>query len=881
MTELAKKYLTSEIEKKWQQYWQENEIYKWDANASREESYVIDTPPPTVSGMLHMGHVFSYVQADFVARYQRMKGKSVYYPMGFDDNGLPTERLVEKVKKVKGSQLERAEFIKLCSGISQEARVEFRELFNLIALSVDWDEEYHTISDHTRHISQASFLDLYHKNFTERKYEPCYWDPVDQTALSQADIEDKELASHMNYINFKVADTEQQVTIATTRPELIPACMALFVHPDDARYSNIIGKMVKTALFDIEVPILADHNVAIDKGTGAVMCCSFGDMTDVMWWKEHKLEAKVILNKYGKIKDLFNNDSPEYDAELINLLEQQGDIKTYQKYYDILVGKKVTVARQLILDLLQQEALLVKQEAITHPVKSAERSGAPIEIMLTKQWFIKILDKKDILLQRANEVKWHPKYMKSRLEQWINGLKYDWCISRQRFFGVPFPIWYIMENDEVKDIIIAPQSQLPVDPLLDIPQGYELKTKIASGHFIVTKNDKEFEIMAESDVMDTWATSSVSPQISSHAINTEYGLENSAVRHQKLFPADLRPQAHEIIRSWAFYTIVKAQLHQDTIPWHNMMISGWCLASDKTKMSKSKGNVITPLNLINEKGTDAVRYWAANSHLGSDTAYSEDVLAVGKKLLNKLWNAAKFCKLHFSNLMQAPDSIEEDVAKGIISHQSDLWLLTNLSQTIKAATNSFEQYEYAKAMEHIEYFFWHYFCDNYLEISKARAYGDKEILLTYDAELTEQQIIAGQISAITTIYHVFGVILKLFAPFLPHISEELYQNLYEKKSIHSRGMWPSHASYPDNKDALAQGEFMLQVIDLVRKEKSDNNFSIKKEIAELEINIKEKNKLSNDIIRDLCAVCNAKKIKIIDSVKLAQCQIDLRVVYDS
>ena len=477
-----------------------------------------------------------------------------------------------------------------------------------------------------------------------------------------------------------------------------------------------------TALFAVKVPIIADRNVDPEKGTGLVMCCSFGDMTDVLWWKQHKLDSHIILNKYGKIKDFLNPESPEYDTDLCNILAKKCDVELYRKYYSNLIGKKPHAARLEIVEELKKHNLLIKQTPIKHAVKCAERSGTPIEILLTKQWFIKILDHKENFAKQVEKAKWHPPYMKNRIDQWIDGLSYDWCISRQRFFGVPFPLWFVTNmQDNLTNIIIADKTELPVDPLKTLPQGYKLVKELSIGEFIATKDGQEYHIKGETDVMDTWATSSVSPQISSSAINEEYAV--NIAKHKKLFPADLRPQAHEIIRSWAFYSFVKAYFHEKTIPWHNLMISGWCLASDKTKMSKSKGNVVTPVKLIEEKGSDIVRYWAATSHLGSDTAYSEDVLSIGKKLTNKLWNASKFCQLHLQNIELNQNDALDNINSEIIYCISDLWLISHLYNTIEKSSLAFEQYQYAKAKEYIEDFFWNYFCDNYLELVKARIWN--------------------------------------------------------------------------------------------------------------------------------------------------------------
>ncbi len=851
MKEFPKKYDTAKIEKKWQEFWLKNEIFAWDDSLKREDNFVIDTPPPTVSGMLHMGHVFSYSQADFIARYMRMKGKNVFYPMGFDDNGLPTERLVEKSKKIKGSQIARSEFVAICKEVVKNAEEDFRNLFKSIALSIDWQQEYQTISPDTRKISQLSFLDLYHKNHLDRKNEPTYWDPIDQTALAQADLEDKNINSHMNDISFNLENSDEHIVISTTRPELIPACIAIFVHPEDERYLKLIGKNALTALFNVKVPIIADSLVEKDKGTGIVMCCSFGDMMDVTWWKNHKLAERIILNKYGKIK--------EFDEDLQDSLEQYCDLKNYQNYYNDIVGLKAKDARVKILEIIKNNNLLVKQEAINHPVKCAERSGSPIEILIKPQWFIKILDKKQELLKMANQANWHPNYMKIRIEQWINGLNYDWCISRQRFFGVPFPIWYVIKDDKEIERIIADVNELPIDPMDSPPNKYkDSAIKIAEGIFEAEKDGEKIMIYADSDVMDTWATSSVSPQISSKAISDEFAVNND--RHEKLFPADLRPQAHEIIRSWAFYTIVKSYLHEGKLPWYNLMISGWCLASDKTKMSKSKGNVITPVKLIEEKGSDVVRYWSANSALGADTAYSEDLLGVGKKLVNKLWNAAKFAAIHLDKI----DINNKSEQLNFVYCTFDKWILTKLSRTISKAAKEFEHYEYAKALAAIDNFFWKDFCDNYLEISKARAYGNEKNIKDFLPKLDNAEIKKSSLSAAYTINFILDNLLKLYAPFLPHITEELFSLIFPDKhkeiiSIHKKNTWPKFQyNCPD--DLLSQAEKTIDIIDFIRKDKSDHNFSLKKDCS-VEI-FAENFNLNEYLINDLILVGNIKNLQI-------------------
>ena len=766
MSKLPDRYNPQESEKEWQKFWagkennkktNEEPIYKWHNDKDKKDTFVIDTPPPTVSGVLHMGHIFSYTQADFIARYKRMKGFDVFYPMGFDDNGLPTERLVEKTigKKAGAYEAEngRGSFVRECKKIVDEAEIEFENLFNTVALSVDWDQKYQTISPESQKISQASFVDLFKKGLVERKLEPVLWDWIDQTALSQADLVDQEKPSSMNDIEFQIDGSDEKIIIATTRPELLGACGAVMVHPEDAKYKHLIGKNAITALFGVKVPIIADEMVQMDKGTGAVMCCTFGDETDILWFKNHKLPLRVIINESGKIIA----DENKINGQISWIENKQ--------FYNQLAGLNIKQARQKTLEILQERNLLIKSTEITHNVKCAERSGCPIEILVTPQWFIKIVDFKEQLKAKAAECNWYPNYMRVRIEQWIDGASWDWCISRQRYFGVPFPIWYSKRQGEEGKILVASFNQLPIDPQRDFPAGYSAD-----------------EVTAETDIMDTWATSSISPQLSSKGISEDFCVDKQ--RHEKLFPADMRPQAHEIIRTWAFYTIVKALHHENKIPWKKLMISGWCLAADKTKMSKSKGNVITPQSLIEEKGADVVRYWASASNLGADIAYSEELFKIGGKLITKLFNASKFVSQNFADLTSQPNTSSQDIESGIINQKADLWILSRLNQTIQKAEAEFEQYEYAKARQAVEDFFWNDFCDNYLEIVKVRSYGlnaekYKEANLS---DLKKNEIVAGQQSGLFALYHCLEAVLKLFAPFIPHVTEELYQAIEVQES---------------------------------------------------------------------------------------------------
>lgn len=914
MKQLDKNYDYQKREKHWQEYWVEKGTYHFKDDQPRGQTFVIDTPPPTVSGVLHMGHIFSYTQADFIARYQRMSGKDVFYPMGFDDNGLPTERLVEKIKGVRGSSMPRAEFVALCREVVKDAEEEFRRLFKSAALSVDWRQEYQTISDDVRRLSQASFIDLLQKGEAYRDFRPTYWDWVDQTAIAQAEIENKEMPGVMNEIEFLLQGAEargqgpensvstiprsltsEPLVIMTTRPELLGACVAVMYHPEDPNAAKYKGKYAITPLFGVKVPMIADEAVERDKGTGLVMCCTFGDDTDKEWVRKHELPTRPILqlNGWMRVKweieneniiaiDFFaGTDGTNFHSKIDekNSVDFAKTISAYQVVYTSLfslendLAKENSARKEKILELLptSQEKLnrvkkdiikhlsdagkLLKQTPMTHTVKCAERSGTPIEIIPTYQWFVRITDKKEALLAKGAEVNWHPEYMRIRLNQWIEGLKEDWCISRQRFFGVPFPVWFSKRAGEEGKLIYAQAEELPVDPMATPPKGYTLD-----------------EVEPSTDVMDTWATSSISPQIGAFiscgrqsrstgsGANGKDPAQSLRASQDSLFPADLRPQAHEIIRTWAFYTIAKAYLHADTIPWKNIVISGWCLAADKTKMSKSKGNVVTPVALIEEKGTDAVRYWASTSRLGTDTAFSEDLLKIGRKLVNKIWNASQFAALNLDKLSGRPTTAAQDAQSGIISEALDMWILSRLNQCVSKATKAFEAFEYCDARVAIEDFFWNDFCDNYLELVKARAYGSS---VEFGVWSTQRQQ-----SALYTIYHCLDALLRLFAPFVPHVTEELYSHIFEEKfvetgSVHARGNWPSAGDYPYDARAEKSGVAAVDVLNVIRKAKSEANVSIKFPVDEVGVTATGDGAAWEDladVLDDLKAAGNAQDI---------------------
>jgi valyl-tRNA synthetase len=805
--------MTSEIEARWIAHWDDKHIYSWNPKTAREESYVIDTPPPTVSGALHMGHLMSYSQTDMLARFQRMAGMNVFYPMGFDDNGLPTERLVEKIKQVRPADMSREAFVALCQDTIPAYVEQYRALFRRLALSIDWSQEYRTIDPSSWRISQMSLLDLYHKGHLERRPQPTLWDPADRTALAQADIVEKEVQGVMYRLPFTHEGGD--VEIATTRPELLAACVALMCHPSDARMAGLLGKTVTTPLFGVPVPVIADEKVDPEKGTGLVMCCTFGDLTDIEWWRTHNLPLRDIVGKDGRIFGLDRIGRADWPSL---------DIETARKTAEAITGLNVRKAREAMVNLLREAGLVRGETPVTQMVPSAERSGAPLEILVSAQWVVKLLDKKAELIAKGKQMEWYPAFMEQRFEDWVANLKWDWGISRQRYFGVPVPFWYSRRAGEEGRIIVPRVEDLPVNPLTTPPHGYAMD-----------------EVDPDPDVLDTWATSSCTPQINAHGISPETALDPE--RFARTFPADLRPQAHEIIRTWTFYTVVKAMLHTDQAPFSTMAVSGFCLARDKTKMSKSKGNGIEPVELLDQNGTDVVRYWAASARLGQDTAFSDDVLKIGKRLVTKLRNAARFVKpqLDSFDILDEGSSIQ-DIAEGRIYCILDLWLLSRLHQVIESATNHFHAYDYTDALEVAERFFFGEFCDNYLELVKGRIYG-------------EIGNVADQLSARLTLGHALVAILHLMAPFLPFAAEEIFHDTFPKLaahavSVHRRGGWPQADSFPCDTTALEAGTMAIDVLARVRAAKSERGVSIKTPLSFVRYGKERASELLADDVRN-------------------------------
>ncbi len=781
--EIPKDYNFKESEEKWIRYWEKEGIYKFDPNLNKP-IYSIDTPPPTVSGKMHMGHASSYAQQDFIIRYKRMKGYNVFYPFGTDDNGLATERLIEKEKNVKSVEMQRKDFVELCLNTLNEIRPSFVQDWKRIGINCDFSIFYSTIDKHSQRISQKSFIDLYKKNREYRMLAPVIWCPECQTAISQVELKDHEKETLFVDVKFKV-DNEDLI-IATTRPELLPACVAVFYHPDDERYKKFKGKKAKVPLFNYEVPILEDSRADPQKGTGIVMCCTFGDQTDIEWYKAYNLPLRNAITKSGKMTKI-------------------------AKMYE---GLTIKQAREKIIEDLKKKNLLTKQEKIKHTVNVHERCDTEIEIIESYQWFIKYLDLKDELLKYGKELKWYPEFMKHRYDNWIKGLQWDWCISRQRHFGVPFPVWYCKKCGEIK---LAEEYELPVDPLVDKP-----KTQCICGSV-------EFE--PEKDVLDTWATSSLTPQL---AIE----LFKDKKIHSKLFPMSLRPQAHDIITFWLFNTVVKSRLHYNKNPWHDAVISGFVLDPHGKKMSKSLGNVVEPQDVIKKYGADALRFWAASVKLGEDIPYQEKEIITGQKTVIKLWNASRFC------IQNLKDYKKEQVKLEII----DKWLLNKLNNIVKVSTDNFQNYEYSRTKAETENFFWNIFCDYYLEIVKDRSYNP------------DKRGLEARKSAQYTLYNALLTILKLFSPIMPFITEEIY-NLYfkdkeKKKSIHLEE-WPQTEKIDDSLEVM--GNLFMDVISRVRRFKTENKKTLKESI-EL-ILPKEEIDILYPALEDLKAVTNARTIK--------------------
>ncbi|WP_137287363.1 valine--tRNA ligase [Halorussus salinisoli] len=741
-------YEPADVESKWQRRWVEEGTYRYDETVDPNTVFSIDTPPPTVSGNLHIGHLYQFTLQDFVARFNRMRNDEVFFPMGYDDNGIASERLTEQELGIRHQEFDRPTFQEKCREVCREYEQNFTENVQSLAISVDWDNTYKTIEPRVQRLSQLSFVDLYEKGREYRQTAPAIWCPDCETAISQVETEDAQRDTHFNDISFELVDHDDRdrITVSTTRPELLPACVAVFVHPDDEERADLVGKTARVPLFGHEVTIREDERVERDQGTGIVMSCTFGDQTDIEWYQAHDLPLRVAIDESGTM----TADAGPYE------------------------GLSTRGAREAIVADLDDEGHLEDRRSITHAVKVHERCETDIEFRVTDQWYVEVLDKTDEYLEIGREMEWYPEKMFTRYRHWVEGLEWDWCISRQRDSGIPFPVWYCEECDET---ILAEKAELPVDPLTADPP---VDACPECGH-------DEFD--PEQDVFDTWATSSLTPLVNSGWDWDEETAEFSFDRPE-LYPMDLRPQGHDIITFWLFNTIIKCYEHTGEVPFDSVMINGMVLDENHEAMSKSKGNVVEPDEVLSEFPVDAARYWAAGTSIGDDFPFSENDLVTGRKLLQKLWNASKL-------VTSISDSSPDEPAE---LDPIDEWLLASLDEVVAEVTTHFESYAFSKARDALRQFFWHTFCDDYLEIAKHR-----------DSASTEY--------ALRTAHRR---LLKLFAPYLPHVTEELWRKSYGDASIH-REEWPEPTGYEADRDA---GETAMEVIGALRRYKADNDLAL-------------------------------------------------------
>ena len=827
------------LEAKWGEAWEAAGTYRFDADAPGDRVFSIDTPPPTVSGALHIGHAMSYTHTDVVARFQRMRGKAVLYPMGWDDNGLPTERRVQNYFGVRcdpelpydpgfepppqpGKELvavSRPNFVELCHRLTDEDERAFEHLWRTLGLSVDWSRTYTTIGDVARRASQRAFLRMLERGEVYHHEAPTLWDVDFGTAVSQAELEDRERPGAYHRLRFEMVDLDNppSVEIETTRPELLPACVALVAHPDDARYRPLFGRRARTPLFGVHVPVVAHPLADPDKGTGIAMVCTFGDTTDIVWWRELDLPTRTVIGRDGRLEPVPWGARGWESDDLDRALSAYGE----------LVGRTVRQARERIVELLAGSGHLVGvPRAIIHPVKFYEKGEHPLEIVSSRQWFVRTLQLRERLLQRGAELRWHPPFMAHRYRSWVEGLNSDWNISRQRFFGVPFPVWYAIDDDgtvRYDKRLVPTAGRLPVDPSTDAPDGWDPERRGRPGGFA-----------GDPDVMDTWATSSLTPMIAG-------GWEEDPDLFARVFPFDLRPQAHEIIRTWLFSSVVRSELELGTLPWADAAISGFVVDPDRKKMSKSKGNATTPLPYLEHHGADAVRYWAASGKLGTDTALDEGQMKVGRRLAIKVLNASKFVLGRVDEAGEAGlasrggDAGQTgEAARVPVTEPIDVDLLRRLGGVVQEATEALAGYDHSRALEAAESFFWS-FCDDYLELVKLRSYGEPG------------EAAAG--SARATLSLALSVQLRLLAPFLPYVTEEVW-SWWNSGSVHL-APWPDASAELAplvRRDQVGDGgaapidwgespvlDAASAVLAAVRKEKTTQKRSMRARVARLTV----------------------------------------------
>ena len=781
---MEKRYDFQKHEKETQEFWEREGIYRFSPDAPGRV-YSIDTPPPTVSGSLHIGHLFSYAQAEMIARFHRMQGENVYYPFGFDDNGLPTERLVEREKKLRARDLPHADFTELCRETASRYEADFRQLFQSLGFSVDWDLQYETASPETQRLSQKLFLELARQGKAYCREAPVLWCTECRTSIAQAELDTRETDSVFYTLPFSCGETV--LPVATTRPELLFGCVCLFIHPENPQYGEFIGQTAAVPLYGFEIPILADEKADPEKGTGIVMCATFGDSTDAQWVLEHGLPTRGVLQKDGRMGE----DVP------------------------YLSGLRVKQARKEIIRLLEEAGLLLSAEPVIHTVAVHERCGTEVEILPSRQWYIDVLSQKERYRQAADEIVWHPAQMKDRYLSWVENLKWDWCISRQRYYGVPFPVWYCRNCGRP---VFASQDSLPVNP---VEQPYEGTCACGCTEFL-----------PESAVLDTWATSSVTP-----LLHKSRGLPE--------YPLSMRTHAHEIIRTWTFYSIVRSLYHTGKLPWKHLMISGFVLAKRGEKISKSKGNGLEPTSLIREHSADALRLWAANARLGTDTFFSPADLQPEKRFLTKLWNAARFALPLLEDFSPLPAS------PPLLS--ADRWSRARADEALRTAAFQLSKYEAGQARHEIDRFFWNDFCDTYIELAKERLYS------------AERQGTDARRAAQYALYHAFFTVLKLYAPFAPHITETIYLEFFRKfepePSLHLT-RWPQTGE--PEEQLLLFGERLKENLSTMRREKTEKGVSLRAEMGCFPIHAEENlHPLFKEAESDLLSCSHAESLKLL------------------
>jgi len=814
---LPGEYDPEEVESTWQDRWVEADTYAYDREAAVDAdiAFSIDTPPPTVSGDLHMGHLYQFTLQDFVARYHRMADPAVYFPFGYDDNGIASERLTERELDIRHGDFTRREFQEKCREVCADYEAAFTDDVQGLAVSVDWSNTYKTIEPHVQRTSQLSFIDLYERGREYRRRAPTIWCPDCETAISQVEQEDAEKHTTFNDIAFEIVaygdgttpdaggdgtgsgedegsgESGDTFTISTTRPELLPACVSVFVHPDDDENQHLIGGTARVPLFGQAVPILEDDRVDMETGSGVVMCCTFGDRTDIEWYQAHDLPLRIAIDESGTMTDV----ADEYE------------------------GLSTTEAREAIVEDLDEAGSLLESRDHRHSVQVHERCEVEVEYLVTEQWYVELLDRTDEYLEAGREMDWYPEKMFTRYRHWIEGLEWDWCISRQRDSGIPFPVWYCADCGET---VIADRERLPVDPIEDDPS---VECCPACG-------GSDFD--PEEDVFDTWATSSLTPLINAGwdwepadepvdgadppEPQGEYTMERP-----ELYPFDMRPQGHDIISFWLFHTLVKCYEHTGEVPFDSVMINGMVLDENREAMSKSKGNVVLPGEVTGNFPVDAARYWAAGTSIGDDFPYKEGDLEAGERLLQKIWNASRLVDQLAPRPGSPPDAVPEDDLAAV-----DRWLLAELDDLVATLTRRFEAYEFSKARDELRTFFWSSFCDDYLEIAKQQLSDGRDPSTEF---------------ALVTAHRTF---LKLFAPFLPHVTEELWQRLYADgsstdgttdddsgglDSVHAED-WPAPRGYEADLEA---GETAMEVISALRRYKTGAGLALNADLDRVRV----------------------------------------------